>query len=109
VGTDGTAQVAFSVRCERATTGALTIVVGTTGEPGDPDGYRLVVDGGGIRRIGASASETFAGLAEGVHLVMLKDVANGCAVQGGNPQPLTVAAGMTVRAGLVVSCGPVPR
>jgi hypothetical protein len=106
VGANGTASVGFTIRCERVTTVDLTIVVGTTGEPADSDGYLLVVGDGGVRPIGPSASETFAGLVEGVHLVMLKGVASGCVLEGGNPQPLTVVAGQTVQVGLVVRCGP---
>lgn len=109
VGANGTATVGFTVLCERATTGILTIVVGTTGEPADSDGYRLVVEDGGVRLIGTSATETFADLVEGAHQVMLKDVAAGCALDGGNPQSLTVVGGKTVLAGLVVRCGPVTQ
>lgn len=104
VGADGTARVAFDVRCARATTGGFTILVATTGEFPDPDGYQLAVAGAGIRTIGVSASETFTGLTPGAHLVTLKDVEAGCAVVGGNPQPFTVVAGKTVQVRLTVGC-----
>ena len=105
VGGDGRAAVGFSVVCARATTGGFTILVATTGTPVDPDGYVLAVAGVPFRPIGISASETFTGLVPGVHLVTLKDLATGCAVDGGNPQPFTVVAGKTVQVRLTVVCG----
>src|SRR5436853_237296 len=39
----GTAAVTFTVHCTPATTGTLFIVVTTTGQPADTDGYRLLV------------------------------------------------------------------
>jgi len=105
VGGDGRAAVGFSVVCARATTGGFTILVATTGTPADPDGYVLAVAGAPFRPIGISASETFTGLVPGVHLVTLKDLATGCAVDGGNPQPFTVVAGKTVQVRLTVVCG----
>ncbi len=106
VGGGGTATVAFEVRCERATTGGFTVQVATAGEPADPDGYMLAVAGGGIRSIGISATETFTGLTPGTHLVTLKDVAEGCVLNGGNPQPFSVVAGKTLLIRLLVTCGP---
>jgi hypothetical protein len=106
VGSDGNATVAFEVSCSRATTGGFTIVVGTAGEPADPDGYILAVAGGELRPIGTSAIETFVDLVPGVHLVTLKGVAEGCALAGGNPQPFTVVVGKTVQIRLTVNCGP---
>ncbi|HET6580156.1 MAG TPA: hypothetical protein VFG66_17675 [Gemmatimonadales bacterium] len=105
VGSDGTAAVTFEVYCERATTGGLAIHVSTFGQPGDTDGYLLVVGEGGVRGIASNASETFTGLPEGVHLVMLKNVAPGCALEGGNPQRAVVEIGKTAPVKLVVRCG----
>jgi hypothetical protein len=105
VGADGTAGVTFVVSCERGTTGTLFITVATTGEPADSDGYLLVVGESGVRPIASSANETFTGLPPGVHQVMLKNLAAGCALEGGNPQPAVVVAGETEPVGLVVRCG----
>jgi hypothetical protein len=109
VGADGTAAVTFDIYCERATTGKLSIEVRTTGQPADTDGYLLVVGEGGVRPIGSGASETFAGLPPGVHLVMLKNMAAGCALEGGNPQRAVVEIGETAAIGLVVRCGSATR
>lgn len=106
VESDGAAQVAFEVRCARATTGGFLIVVSTGGSPTDPDGYQLSVAGDETRTIGITAQETFVGLTPGVHLITLKDVDPPCAVTGGNPQPYTVVPGKTVTVRLAVSCGP---
>jgi hypothetical protein len=100
--------VAFVVRCARATTGGFTIQVATGGDSADTDGYALAVAGAEIRAIGPSASETFTGLAPGVHLVTLKDVDEPCTVTGGNPQPFTVLRGKTVLVRLAVVCGTLP-
>jgi hypothetical protein len=108
VGPDGLANVSFDVRCARATTGGFTIQVGTVGAEADTDGYALAVAGAEIRGIGASGSETFTGLAAGVHLVTLKDVDEPCVVTGGNPQPFTVVPGKTVLVQLAVVCGDLP-
>jgi hypothetical protein len=108
VGSDGNATVDFEVSCSRATTGGFTILVGTAGEPADPDGYVLAVAGAALRSIGTSATETFGDLVPGVHLVTLKDVAQGCALAGGNPQPFTVVVGKTVQIRLTVNCGSSP-
>jgi hypothetical protein len=102
---DGTAALTFVVFCDRSTTGALSIRVATTGEPADSDGYLLVVGEGGVRLIASSATETFTGLPAGVHLVELKNIAPGCKLEGGNPQPAVVVAGRTESVGLVVNCG----
>ena len=105
VGPDGQADVSFDVRCARATTGGFTIQVSTSGVAADTDGYALAVAGADIRGIGSDASETFTGLAPGVHLVTLTDVDAPCAVTGGNPQPFTVVSGKTLLVQLAVVCG----
>jgi hypothetical protein len=105
VGADGTAAVTFEVFCQRATTGGLTIHVATRGQPADTDGYLLAVGEGGVRNIASNASETFIGMPEGAHLVMLKNMAPGCALEGGNPQSAVVEIGKTAPVELVVRCG----
>ena len=105
VDADGTAQVAFQVRCSLATTGGFLVQVTTGGDPIDPDGYQLSVAGEDTRNIGVTASETFAGLTPGIHLITLKDVDPPCAVVGGNPQPFTVVPGKRVTVRLAVVCG----
>jgi hypothetical protein len=105
VESDGVAQVAFEVRCSRATTGGFRVQVSTGGTSIDPDGYLLSVAGSDARDIGVNATETFTGLTPGTHLITLKDVDPPCTVVGGNPQPFTVVAGKAVLVHLSVNCG----
>lgn len=107
VGSDGRATVAFQVSCVQATRGGFNVSVVTTGSPADSNGYMLAVDGANeIRPIKPNALETFLDLTAGRHLVTLKDVDEGCALVGGNPQLHTVVPGKTVTIHLTVSCGP---
>ena len=99
------AEIRFSVVCSPPITGGLHIVVSTTGTETDDDGYQLSVEAAPHRAIAVNAEETCQGLDPGVHLVTLKDVADFCEVQGGNPQPYTVVAGKTVRVEINVGCG----
>jgi hypothetical protein len=102
---DGTASVAFAVHCDPARTGTLSVTISTIGQPADTDGYRLVVGEGGVRFVASSATETFTALPAGVRLVMLKDLAPGCVLDGGNPQPAVVIAGRTATLSLRIRCG----
>jgi hypothetical protein len=102
----GSATVAFEVRCTQGTRGGFLVMVTTTGNQPDPDGYDLAVAGAETRGIGLTASETYLGLVPGVHIITLKDVDTPCAVAGGNPQPFTVVARKTVTVRLTVVCGP---
>ncbi len=104
----GLAEISFAVVCSPPITGGFRIVVSTTGTPTDEDGYQLSVAGASLRTIAINAEETYQGLDPGVHLVTLKDVADFCEVQGGNPQPYTVVPGKTVRVGIRVGCGGAP-
>jgi hypothetical protein len=102
------AEITFSVVCSPPVTGGFRIVVSTTGTATDDDGYQLTVEGAPRRTIAINAEETFQGLEPGAHLVTLKDVADFCEVQGGNPQLYTVIAGKTVRIAVNVRCGGAP-
>ena len=101
-------EISFNVVCSPPITGGFRIVVSTRGTPTDDDGYQLSVTGAPLRAIAVNAEETYQGLEPGVHLVTLKDVADFCEVQGGNPQPYTVVPGKTVRVAIQVRCGEAP-
>ncbi len=98
-------EIDFQVVCGPPVTGGFRVVVMTTGPETDDDGYQLSVAGTPLRFIGVDAEETYQGLEPGVHLVTLKDVADTCDVQGGNPHPYTVVAGKSVQVVIRVSCG----
>jgi hypothetical protein len=98
-------EIRFTVVCSPPITGGFRIVVTTTGTEIDEDGYQLSVAGAPLRTIPVNAEEIYQGLAPGLHLVTLKDVADFCDVVGGNPQPYTVVAGKTVRVAIRVRCG----
>jgi hypothetical protein len=107
VGADGGASLSFTVTCEAAPTDGFQIIVSTSGDAPDPDGYRLAVAGAPIRRIGIDAVETFVGLEPGGHLISLKSMAIGCVLIGGNPQLFEVVQGTIVQVRFVVLCGAV--
>jgi hypothetical protein len=99
------AEITFTIICVAVLSGGFNVFVITTGTALDEDGYGLSVAGADTRHIGINAMETFTGLAPGVHLVTLKDLAQGCSLVGGNPQPFTVVKDKIVRVGLQVVCG----
>jgi hypothetical protein len=99
------AEIRFTVLCGPPITGGFRVVVSTTGPETDEDGYQLSVAGAPLRRIGVNAEEAYEGLDPGLHLITLKDVADFCEVQGGNPQPYTVVPGKAVRVAIQVQCG----
>ena len=101
----GVAEIGFTVVCGAPITGGFRVVVTTVGTETDEDGYQLSVAGAPLRAIAVNAEELYQGLAPGMHLVTLKDVADFCEVQGGNPQPYTVVPGKTVRVAIRVVCG----
>ncbi|HET6577559.1 MAG TPA: hypothetical protein VFG66_04515 [Gemmatimonadales bacterium] len=99
----GSATVTFAVVCS-ATAGGLTVIIATTGDSPDPDGYTVTVDQGEAQPIGDNATLTLAGLAAGGHTVLLSDVAETCTVAGDNPRTVTVPAGGTVELTFAVVC-----
>lgn len=98
-------EITFGVICVPDLSGGFSVSVSTTGTELDEDGYALSVAGEALRHIGINAVEVFTGLAPGVHLVTLKDLAEGCSMVGGNPQPFTVVKDKVVQVRLQVVCG----
>jgi Tol biopolymer transport system component len=92
------------------TSGAIRVVVSTTGESGnvDRDGYTLSIDGGAAQPLDIFGAVTIADLPIGDHLVQLDDVAPNCSVAGTNPRPVVVVgnrdATTPIDVPFVVSC-----
>jgi hypothetical protein len=101
-------EIVFTVVCGAPITGGFRVVVTSAGTPVDEDGYQLSVAGSPLRIIPVNAEELYQGLEPGLHLITLKDVADFCEVNGGNPQPYTVVPGKTVRVAITVGCGGAP-
>jgi hypothetical protein len=77
-------DVAFRVTCGAAT-GVVEVEVRTLGVDPDPDGYLASVDGGLSQRIHGGTVARFGPIPGGTHVLRLSDVADNCAVVGGNP------------------------
>jgi len=105
VGPDGGVPVSFIVSCGSDAPTGFQVIVRTSGDAPDPDGYRLAVSGAPIRPIAINAMETFERLEPGGHLITLKDMATGCVLAGGNPHLLEVLPGRIVQVRLDVLCG----
>jgi len=102
------AAVQYSISCTTPPSGAgtLRITAATTGAGTDPDGYTFTVDGGASSPIAANATVALPNIAPGPHTVQLGGVAGNCAVQGINPQPVTIPDGATANVTFAVTCAP---
>jgi hypothetical protein len=103
VTTGATATVAFAVVCG-STTGALEVVTATSGQPADPDGFVIMLDGAASNPIGPTATVTFPDIAIGVHTVELSGVAPNCQVTGDHPLGVAVEPGETARVTFAINC-----
>lgn len=84
--------------------GTLVITITTTGEPADPDGYTMSVDGETGRPIGSDPRLVLPNVPAGEHRLGLGGVAGNCTVSGDNPRAADVAGGDTTRVGFALSC-----
>jgi hypothetical protein len=83
---------------------SLSVTTATDGIDIDPDGYSLVIDGTETQRIGVAASVVVEQLTDGQHAIELSGLAANCAVQGENPQSVTLRSGSTATASFAVRC-----
>jgi alpha-tubulin suppressor-like RCC1 family protein len=84
-------------------TGTLKVLVRTTGDNRDPDGYTVRVDGNVIRT-GVRDTLTVRDLALGTHSVRLSGVASNCSVSGTNPREVSITARTTTSTTFEISC-----
>src|SRR6266511_818954 len=86
------------------TTGAVRVVLTTTGAELDPDGYSISVDGGPTQPVDINGTITLPALKAGDHSMALSGVAANCAVNGDNPRTVNVSAGGTALLTFSVTC-----
>jgi len=84
--------------------GALRVMVRTTGEGADGNGYAVAVDGGATQSIDVDGTLLITGLAPRDHEVELSDVAPNCAVESENPRTVLVRAAGTSELTFQVIC-----
>ena len=101
--TGAASAVRFDIACV-ATTGTIEVVTTTAGSPADPDGYELQLDGGPALPIGAGASVSMPAVLPGPHSVGLAGLAGNCTVDGDNPRPVTVTAGVVAPVAFTITC-----
>ena len=94
-----TVTVSFPVEC--GATG-VTVQTQTTGLDHDPNGYRIVLDGGPYRTVSSNGSAVLSRLAPGQHVIEITEIAPNCESEG--PTSRTVAV---VNAELAVAEFPV--
>jgi hypothetical protein len=103
-------RVPVELRIDRVapSTGALTVIVHTTGSTPDPNGYLVTVDGAQGRSVAIEDTITYTGVAPGSRSVQLGGLAPNCTVPAGATQPVSVVAGQTATVTFSVSCPTTP-
>jgi TolB protein len=94
--------VRFEVQCSTPP-GSLEIVIATTGDEPDPDGYLISVDGEPGVPVGLTGTLNLPSVTAGDHEIRLSGLAPNCSLTGGNPRRVTVDRD-PVRVDLEVHC-----
>jgi hypothetical protein len=82
----------------------LDVVVTTTGDDIDIDGYRVVLDGVRSQPIGVNGTVSFTGLTAGSHTVELSDIAGNCSPTGPNPRTVTLPPDAGTTLSMTITC-----
>ena len=84
--------------------GAIEITSITAGEPTDPDGYTIAVDGVKGSALGTNSTLTVSDLAPGNHELALSGTAPNCVLTGANPRTVSVTSGATAHTTFELEC-----
>jgi len=84
--------------------GRLEIIVSTTGNDLDRDGFTISVDGGDELPVALGSGVTLSDLDPGTHTVRLAGLADNCGVEGSNPRPVVVGADGVASLAFEVRC-----
>jgi hypothetical protein len=98
-----TTPVSFSVACVPRI-GSIRVLITTSGEDPDADGYSLNVAGRMHTGIPVNGTRTFSGLRDGGNAVTLAGVAANCTVNGGTTKTVSVVYGGTSEVQFTVHC-----
>lgn len=100
---DAESDVTYVITCAPLT-GDIQVTVSTSGLELDPDGYTVLLDGGGGQAVATNGSTTFVDVDTGGHSLTLTGIASNCSVTGVNPVFTTVVANTTADVDFAVSC-----
>lgn len=95
--------VHFTVICQPVT-GTIEVVVVTSGEDVDPDGYQARVDGGAAHAVASNGRTLVPGLASGDRSVRLESISGNCVIQGDHERLATVTAGAVTTVTFQLTC-----
>lgn len=87
---------------------ALLTEITTTGVHLDADGYLIVLNGTVQRRTAVNGTARFEGIANGNHTLAITEVAENCAVAGGNTRSVAVGAAAPAPIAFAITCTQVP-
>lgn len=94
----------FQVTCGVGT-GSVLVKTSTTGDPPDPDGYQLLLDGVDQGNIRVQDAVTLTGVTTSqAHDIALGGVDANCQLQGDNPRAFQVTPGTQVEVEFIVTC-----
>jgi hypothetical protein len=85
-------------------TRTLEIIIVTSGDEADTDGYTVQVDADRARAVGSSEVLQDRDISPGDHTVYVGGVADNCSVQGANPRTVSVPAAGTVAITIEIVC-----
>jgi hypothetical protein len=85
--------------------GSIQVVTAVVGEPLDPDGYTLKVDGGLDLPLGVRDTAVVPDLIPGEHTLELSGVAPECRINGSNPRTVETLADQTTHSEYGLVCG----
>ncbi len=85
--------------------GVIEVTSVTAGEPADPDGYTLTVDGVEGPALGTNSSLTVPDLLAGDHELTLGGMASNCVLAGPNARTVAVTGGATAHTTFELECG----
>ena len=84
--------------------GMIEVTSVTTGDPTDPDGYTVSLDGDAGRTLGANATLLISDLPTGSHDLTLSGIATNCVLTGPNPRSVSVTRDGPVQATFELLC-----
>ena len=100
-----TADIEYAITCAEAQ-GNVRVVIATSGQDLDPDGYTAALDGGTGLAAPLNGEVVLGPVAAGNHTASLSGLAPNCVLDGSNPRRIVVPVGDLVEVAFTVACGP---